>query len=155
MGDQYKLKYITGRKLTVFLAVADRIVPPDDEGPGAGTMATAGVVDWAMERMPVGLRGQVLALLLGLDALGLFFGLRPFTRNSASARDRQLAWMESCPLRPLRLGFFGLKSYVCMGYYSREDIWPTIGYEGPLRPEREYPDPVIRALCKGEMEVVS
>jgi choline dehydrogenase-like flavoprotein len=28
-----------------------------------------------------------------------------------------------------------------MGYYTREDVWPTIGYEGPLRPEKAFADP--------------
>ena len=51
------------------------------------------------------------------------------------------------------MGFFGLKSYVCMGYYTREDAWKTLGYEGPLLPDRPFPDPTIRALCRGELEV--
>ncbi len=155
MSGTYKLKYLTGRKLKVFLAIADRIVPADDESPGGGTMVTAGVVDWSMGRMPDDLRGQILALLLGFEVMGLFFGLRPFTSNSDATKDRQLAWMESCPVGKLRMGFFGLKSFVCMGYYTREDVWATIDYEGPLQPERLFPDAVIRSLCQGEMEVVS
>jgi len=153
MAQVYKLKYLTGRKLKVFLALADRLIPPDADSPGAGTLTTAGVVDWAMGRMPEGLRGQFLAFLLGLEVMGLFFGLKPFSASGPAAQDRELKWVESCPLRPLRLGFFGLKSYVCMGYYTREDVWPTIAYEGPLQPERPFADPVIRALCRGELEV--
>ena len=51
------------------------------------------------------------------------------------------------------MGFFGLKSYACMGHYTREDVWETIDYEGPLLPDRPFPDQTIRDLCQGRLEV--
>ena len=72
---------------------------------------------------------------------------------SDAARIKELKFLESAPVGLFRMGFFGLKSYVCMGYYTREDIWREINYDGPLLPDREFPDPVIRALCDGELEV--
>ncbi len=155
MSEEYKLKYLTGRKLKTFLAIADRIIPSDEDSPGAGQMQTAGVVDWALERMPEGLRKQFLLLISAFELLGILFGGRPFSKNSEKARDRQLAWFESAPIQPLRMGFFGLKSYVCMGYYTREDIWKTLNYDGPLLPDRPYADPVVRKLCQDEMKVSS
>lgn len=153
MAQVYKLRYLTGRKLKVFLAAADRIVPPDDEAPGGGSMATAGIADWAMDRMDPSLRSQILFFLLALEFLGILFGGRTFSGNSEAARDRELRFLENSALRPLRMGFFGLKSYVNMGYYTREDVWKTFDYQGPLVPDRPFPDPVIRALARGEMEV--
>ncbi|HUT54098.1 MAG TPA: hypothetical protein VM658_11970 [bacterium] len=155
MAEVYQLKYLTGRRLKVFLAVADRIVPADAEGPGAGNMATAGVVDWALGRIDPALRSQILMLLIALEFLGVLFGGRPFTRNSAAAQDRELKFLENSPVRVLRLGFFGIKSYACMGYYAREDTWKSMGYEGPLVPDRPFPDDVVRALCQGRIEVVA
>ena len=155
MPEVYKCKYLTGRRLRIFLAIADRIIPRDEESPGGGAMLTAGVVDWAMNRMSPPLRNLLLAFLLGVDLLGIFFGGRPFIQNSDAAKDRELRWMESCSISRFRMGFFGLKTYVSMGYYTREDVWKTIGYEGPLVPDRPYPDPVIRELCQGRMEVVA
>jgi len=154
MAEVYQLKYLTGKKLAVFLAAADRIVPPDEASPGGGSMTTAGVVDWALERMDPALRKQFLALMLGTEIMGYFFGLKPFSRLPAEKQDRQLAWMESCPVAKLRMGFFGLKSYVCMGYYTREEVWKDIAYEGPILSDRPFADPVIRKLCRGELEVV-
>lgn len=154
MDGVYRLQHLTGRRLRVFLAVADRIVPPDEHGPGAGTMATAGVVDWALNRLDPDLRGLFLKFLVLVDFLGVFFGGRTFTRNGPAARDRQLRWMESCPVGKLRMGFFGLKSYVCMGHYTREDTWQTFDYGGPHVPDRPFPDPVIRALEQAAVEVV-
>jgi len=155
MAEVYRCKYLTGLRLKVFLAVANRIIPPDGSVPEAGSMATAGIVDWAMERMDPALRRQLLLLFLVVEPLGILFGGKPFTWNRDAAKDRQLRWMESSPFRLLRLGFFGLKAYVCMGYYTREDVWKSIGYEGPLHPEVPFPDAVIRALSQGRMEVVS
>lgn len=152
MAEVYKLKYLRGKRLKIFLAIADRIIPPDADSAGGGTLVTAGIADWALERMAPGLRGLLLTLLLGVEIMGVFFGGLPFTMNSDAAKDRQLRWMERGPIGRLRMGFFGLKTYICMGYYTREDVWKTIHYEGPLV-DRPFPDPVIRALCQGGREV--
>jgi len=111
MSDVYKLKHLTGHKLKIFLAIADRIIPADDETPGGGTIATAAIVDWNMDHMPEALRKQLLMLFIGLDILGIFFGLKPFIKNSDSAKDRQIAWMESCPIPPLALGYLRPKKF--------------------------------------------
>jgi len=154
MADTYHLEHLRGRKLKVFLAVADRIVPPDEVSPGGGTMATAGVVDWALGRLDPELRKLILTFMLLVEYLGIFFGGRPFSKNSAHARDRQLRWMENCGIAKFRMGFFGLKSYVCMGYYTREDVWATFDYGGPYVPDRGFPDNTIRLLCQKKLEVV-
>lgn len=153
MKPTYRLQHLRGRQLRVFLAVADQIVPPD-ESPGAGTLATAGVVDWALNRLDPELRGLFLKFLVLVDFMGVFFGGRTFTRNSRAAQERQLRWMESCPIAKLRMGFFGLKSYACMGYYTREDTWPSMHYGGPHVPDRPFPEPMIRDLERGTVEVV-
>lgn len=153
MKTTYRLEHLRGRALRVFLAVADQIIPPDDT-PGGGTLATAGVVDWALNRLDPHLRALFLKFLVLVDFMGIFFGGRTFTRNSAAAQARQLRWMESCPVGKLRMGFFGLKSYVCMGYYTREATWASIGYGGPHVPDRPYPEALIRDLEQGRVEVV-
>ncbi|MCC6142971.1 MAG: gluconate 2-dehydrogenase subunit 3 family protein [Candidatus Hydrogenedentes bacterium] len=153
MNDKYVLQYLTGRRLQVFLAVANRIVPADAESAGAGTVETAAVVDWALRRLDPKLREMFLKLLVAVDVMGVFFGGRRFTRNSAAAQNRQLHWLENAPISKLRMGFFGLKSYVCMGYYTRESTWHEIHYAGPHLHDRAYPDPVIRQLCREALPV--
>jgi len=155
MAEVYRLKYLKGRRLRVFLAVADRIIPPDGDSPGGGTMQAAGIVDWTLGRLDPGMRAQLLALMLGVEVLGFFFGAKPFTMLSDEKKDKLLAWMEGCPIRLFPLGFFGLKSYACIGYYPREDVWKQINYSGPVLPDREFPDKVIRLLCQGKLEVTS
>jgi len=149
---RYACRYLKGRKLKIFLSIADCIIPPGDCSPGAGDLATAGVVDWAMERLPEKLRRRFLRLIGIVEFMGIFFGGRFFSKNSYPAKIRQLQWIEKNPLRLLRMGFFGLKTYVSMGYYSRDSIWPTISYEGPLV-FRHHADPKIREICQGRAEV--
>jgi hypothetical protein len=151
-NENHSLNYLKGRRLAVFLAAADVVIPPDEHGPGAGTISTARVVDWALARLPRGLRSLFLLLLYLIEFLGLFFGGRFFSNNKARARERQLAWMERNPVRPLRLGFFGIKNYCSMGYYTREDIWKTIGYGGPLQKDAPFADPLIRKACQDNKE---
>ena len=118
-------------------------------------MQTAGIVDWALQRMPADLRKRFLLFFLVTDFLGFFFGGKPFSKNSDSAKDRQLSWMESGPIKLFRMGFFGVKTYICMGYYTREDIWPTFNYDGPVVAERPYVDSVIRKMSEGKIEVTA
>ena len=51
------------------------------------------------------------------------------------------------------MGFFGIKTFIEMGYYTREDIWKTINYDGPIMPDRTYSDNTIRALCQNTLEI--
>ena len=154
MGDTtYRLQYLTGRRLNVFLAAADTIIPPDEDTPGGGSIETAAVVDWAFRRLDPDLLALFLKFLLIVDLLGIFFGGRTFKNNSPEARARQFHWMENCPIAKLRMGFFGLKSYCCMGYYTREETWPTFGYEGPHVPERPFHDDTIRQLEQGQLNI--
>ncbi len=153
--QSYQLKYLTGKRLQTFLAVADRIIPPDADSPGGGTLQTAGVVDWALDKMPDDLRKKILLFIIVIELLGVFFGGKPFSKNSDAAKDRQLRWLESNPIRLFRMGFFGVKTYICMGYYTREDVWNTFDYDGPVVRERPYVDAMIREMCQGKVEVLA
>ena len=153
MAEVYKLKYLKGTKLKVFLAAANRIVPPDTDSIGAGTMATAAIVDMTMDQLDPGLRKKLLTLFSVIEPLGLFFGGKKFSKTSAKNQDRLLSWMERNPISALRLGFFGLKSYICMGYYTREDVWKIIKYDGPIRYKQPYHNTILRGLSQNKVEI--
>jgi hypothetical protein len=152
--NTYRLKHLTGVKLKTFLAFADRIIPEDNDSIGAGTMQTAGIVDWLLEKMQTDLRDKFMLFIKVVEILGYLFGGKPFSKCSNTAKDRELRWLESNPLRLFRMGFFGVKTYICMGYYSREDVWKTLDYDGPVVSERPYVDSVIREMCQRKMQVV-
>ncbi len=151
--QSYTCKFLKGNKMKIFLSIADRIIPAGDDSIGGGTMETAGVADWSLQRMPVELRNRLLLFLHVIQLVGLFFGGKYFTKNSDKNKDKQLRWMESCPIKVFRMGFFGIKTYVCMGYYTREDIWRQISYEGPVIADRTYHDQSIRDLAQGKIGV--
>ena len=154
MAEIYKLKYLKGTRLKVFLAAANRIIPPDSDSIGAGTMATAAVVDMSIDQLEPGLRKKLLMLFLVIDPLGIFFGGKNFSKASEVNQDRLLSWMEKNPISALRLGFFGLKSYICMGYYTREDVWKIIKYDGPVRYNQPYHNTILRGLTQNKVEII-
>jgi hypothetical protein len=154
MAEVYKLKYLKGTRLKVFLAAANRIIPPDSDSIGAGTMATAAVVDMSIDQLEPDLRKKLLMLFLAIEPLGIFFGGKKFSKASEVNQDRLLSWMEKNPISPLRLGFFGLKSYICMGYYTREDVWKIIKYDGPVRYNQPYHNTILRGLTQNKVEII-
>ena len=153
MPSTYTLKYLTGSKLENFLAVANQIIPPDEYSPGGGTMLTAGVVDWSLDKMPGDLRKKLLLFIKVIGFMGYFFAGKTFAKCSEPEQEKILKWLENNPLRLFRMGFFGVKTYVTMGYYTRDDIWKTFKYDGPVVSERNYVDPVIRDLCLGTADI--
>ncbi len=154
MKSVYHCNYLTGLRLKIFLSVADSIIPPTPDSPGGGTMITAGIVDWAISRLQSPLRIQLMVFLYAIECLGIVFGGKFFSHNSKNIKNRELRWLENNPLRGLRLGFFGIKNFICMGYYTREEVWNVIRYPGPIEPDRPYPDGTIRSLSRGTIEVV-
>ena len=117
-------------------------------------MITAGMVDWALSHLQPSLRTQLLFFLYVIEFLGIVFGGGLFTNNSKNAKNRELRWLENNLMHVFRLGFFGIKNFICMGYYTREDVWKSIGYTGPIEPGKPYPDSTIRSLSQGTIEVV-
>ncbi len=150
----YQLQYLRGIRLKTFLAIADRIIPEDERSPGGGTMATAGLVDKALGRLPEDLRKKILLFLVVIEVFGFFVGLKGFHKLSDEKQDALLRKLENHPIKLFRMGFFGLKTYVCMGYYTRDEIWPTINYAGPIV-QREFADTELRQLAQEKLEVRS
>jgi hypothetical protein len=63
-----------------------------------------------------------------------------FTRMSDAEKDASLrAWMTS-RLELRRLAFLGVRNLCFVGYYSQDETWPLIGYQGPLLAPRA-PEP--------------
>jgi len=151
----YNCKYIKGHRLKTIRAAANCIIPEHAGLSSGGTLETAAVVDWAIDQMPKELRVQFLLFISIVNASGIFFGGRPFHRLSYQDQIRQLKWMESSPLAPFRLGFMGLKNYICMGYFTREQNWSDIKYQGPILYDQPSPDDIIRKLCQGKIGIRS
>ncbi len=149
----YRLNYLKKNKLLTFSSVADRILPADENSPGGGSLETAAVVDWYMKKVPEDIRKKILLFLDVIQFTGIFFGGKKFSNNSIQDQEKQLKWMENNKIRLFRMGFFGIKTFVEMGYYTREEIWSAICYDGPVLPDRAYSDNTIRELCRNQLKI--
>jgi len=149
----YQCHYLKGHRLKTVLAAANCIIPAHERMKSAGSMNTIGVMDHAISQMPSQLRFQFLLFISIVHFLGIFFGGRFFACNRQADQIQQLRWMENSMLRGFRMGFLGLKSYICMGYFTRESNWAAIHYAGPLKYDQSPPDPIIRYLCQDKRKV--
>ena len=60
------------------------------------------------------------------------FTFTRFTRMSPAQKDASLsAWMNS-RLALRRRAFYALRNLAFLGYYAQPEVWPAIGYAGPL-----------------------
>ncbi len=86
------------------------------------------VVARAMSARSPGVQRQLIVFLRLLQTLPLARYGRPFTSLSAPRRHSFLESMERSRLLLFRRGFWGLRSLVFMGYYTRDDVAKAIGY---------------------------
>ncbi len=153
MGNQNKpntaFKFLSPFRLRVFMALAGRIIPEDREGgkvyPGADNLESMAIIDRALSTKPKDMVLLLKLFLMFFELSGLLFALRPFSWMSAEQKDKHIRRFELAPLAKVRQGFWGLKTLIFLSYYSRDEIWPDIGYPGP-RMKRPHPDPSLRAL---------
>jgi hypothetical protein len=79
----------------------------------------------------------VLPLALSLlEWSPLLFDLRPsrFTKLPAAEQDATLRSFTTSRFALRRMAFLGLRNLCFMGWYSQPEVWPLIGYQGPLLP---------------------
>jgi hypothetical protein len=140
MSATYQIQFLKGNKLNTFIAIADTIIP-------------AAVADWALRRMPKELRDKLLLFVSVINLFGYFFGGKSFYKLSYQKRAQILRWFEFNKIGLFRIGFFGIKNYACMGYFTRENVWQYFDYDGPVLAERNYTDPIIRLLSQGKIQI--
>jgi hypothetical protein len=58
----------------------------------------------------------------------LLLGLSWMTLTPMRWQTRVLSWLENFPLRLVRVGIWGLKTLIYLGYYGQEGIQRHIGY---------------------------
>ncbi len=116
-----------------FRALAGTIVPPAgslDEGQWEELEA---IVEDYLSRRPEKLRRQLQLFVRLLQVLPLARYGKPFTALDAERRTHFLAVMQDAPVLLLRRGFWGLRTMVYLGYYSRAAAAAEIGYRAHVR----------------------
>lgn len=129
-GGEYR--FFTKETEKVFAAIAACIVPASGASPGAASVSALAFADRALADRPAQDR-KLLALFLGaVERLPI---LRYGRRFSQLPREQQIAvlsFLESNRFLPkLRQGFFGVKTFVLLGYYANPENFAAIGYPGP------------------------
>ena len=118
---------------SAFRAIASTIVPEAallDEDAWGELERT---VETALETRPAGMRRQLVLFVKVLNLLPLLTRGSTLTRLDPARRARVLSAIERSRLAPLRKGFWGLRTLVYMGYYTRRAIRDEIGYRAHVR----------------------
>ena len=132
-GSRHGEPAVESRLRGDFRALAAAIVPDAAGLTEAEWRAVEAVVDEALASRPPSQRRQLLLFvrLIGWIAR-LRFG-KSLAALDAARRARFLASIERSPLLLLRRGFWGLRTLVFLGYWTRPDAAAAIGYRA--RPE--------------------
>jgi hypothetical protein len=114
---------------TLLLRLAGRIVPEVASAPAKTRRTLVETVNGALLLRPAIERWQVWALILALGIL-----TAPLSQRW---QDKTLRWFEGGPLTIFRVGLWGLKTLVFMGYYTQVTVIAGIHYTPSLHEGNE------------------
>jgi hypothetical protein len=91
------------------------------------------IVEEGLASRPDAIRRQLRLFVRLLDLLPVFRFGRTFRSLDPSRRTAFLLAVQDAPVLLLRRGFWGLRTLVYMGYYSRQEARDAIGYRADPR----------------------
>jgi len=91
------------------------------------------IVEEGLASRPAAIRRQLRLFVRLLDLLPVFRFGRTFRSLDPSQRTAFLLAVQDAPVLLLRRGFWGLRTLVYMGYYSRQEARDAIGYRADPR----------------------
>jgi hypothetical protein len=111
-----------------FRAVSVTVVPEAGRLDDAGWRELERGVEQALALQPPARRRQLRLLIGAVDWLPVLRWGRRFSRLDPGRRARVLSRLQDAPLLLLRRGFWGLRTLVLLGYYTRPEAAAEIGY---------------------------
>ena len=117
----------------LLLAIGGRIAPGLRNLDSPGRERFIAIIEHAVSSRNPDVRRQLRLFLLVMRWLPALRYGQPFERLTPPQQDAVLHWFHDAPVRPLRHGFWGVKTLVFMGYYGRPEAGESIGYR-PVRP---------------------
>lgn len=102
--------------------------------PATATLSLAEIVpvlarvDERLATEPVALQNQLRLFVRILWWLPLFRSLRTLGGLSPAQRLRFLEWLQDCPVTKLRLGLWGLRTLLFLGWYGDPVVQERLGY---------------------------
>ena len=110
------------------LNLAACIVPESAGAPTQVTDPLLAAVDEELHPRPRLQQLEFKLLLLAIRWMTVPFTLHRFERLPAARQDRWLRFFENAPLTLLRVGIWGLKTLVFLGYYTQDGVLRRILY---------------------------
>lgn len=117
----------------IFRALATTIVPEAASLDEDGWADVERIIESALAARPPALRRQLVALILFLELRPVLRYGRRFAALDPDRRSRVLRRVQDSRLLLLRRGFWGLRTLVFMGYYTRPAAAAEIGYRADPR----------------------
>jgi hypothetical protein len=111
-----------------FRALATTIVPEAERLDATEWTELEGIVERGIASRPAAIRRQLRLFVKLLEILPLFRYGRTFRSLDPERRTRFLLAIQDAPLLLLRRGFWGIRTLVFMGYYSRSAARAEVGY---------------------------
>jgi hypothetical protein len=110
------------------LCLAARIVPESAGAPPQVTDPLLAAVDEELRPRPRLQQLEFKLLLFAIRWMTVPFTLHRFERLPGERQDRWLGFLENAPLTLLRVGIWGLKTLVFLGYYTQDGVLQRIVY---------------------------
>ncbi len=117
----------------IFRALVATVVPEAAALDASGWAEVESIVEEYLSRRPAPLRRQLRSFMRVLEVLPLVRHGRTFTALDAARRLRFLRRVQDSPVLLVRRGFWGLRTMVYLGYYSRRGASAEIGYRAHVR----------------------
>ena len=116
-----------------FRALARTIVPESGGLDEREWIELEGIVEAGLAGRPAALRRQLRLFVRLLDLAPVVRHGRTFRFLGPAERTAFLLAVQDAPLLLLRRGFWGLRTLVFMGFYSRDAARRAIGYRADAR----------------------
>jgi len=113
---------------TPFRALAESVVPETSRLDESGWEELERTIEGALASKPVKLRRQLGLLIRAINWLSVLRFGRRLARLDPSRRTRFLSSIQDSRIRLLRVGFWGVRTLVFLGYYGGPEGAAAIGY---------------------------
>jgi len=126
------LKFLDEATYPVIKAFAARILPPGGAFPKGADDDVLRYFDTVVSSQPPETRKDMRSGILLLEYRALLFRLsgKRFTQMPTDLQDAYLKNWETSTVALFRGIFWGYKKLCCLGFFSTEEVWPHIGYDG-------------------------
>lgn len=112
--------------------IAETMAPPIAELSDAAFAEVVASIDQRLACEPPALQRQLRLFVKILTFLPIFFALRTFGGLAPQRRLSFLEALQDCPVQKLRVGVWGLRTLIYLGYYTDPAVQAALGYRPRL-----------------------